>query len=74
MAELENMKYEEALGRLEKIVAQIEDPQTAVGDIPAKVKEAAALLTYCRRMLKDSEESIGKILGEQEENGAAYDL
>ena len=62
MAELEKMKYEEALGRLEKIVAQIEDPQTAVGDIPAKVKEAAALLTYCRRMLKDSEESIGKIL------------
>ena len=36
MAELEKMKYEEALGRLEKIVAQIEDPQTAVGDIPAK--------------------------------------
>ena len=46
-------------------MAQIEDPQTAVGDIPAKVKEAAALLTYCRRMLKDSEESIGKILEEQ---------
>ena len=65
MAELEKMKYEEALERLEKIVAQIEDPQTAVGDIPAEVKEAAALLTYCRRMLKDSEESIGKILEEQ---------
>ena len=65
MAEMEKVKYEEALGRLEKIVAQIEDPQTAVGDIPAKVKEAAALLTYCRRMLKDSEESIGKILEEQ---------
>lgn len=65
MAEMEKVKYEEALERLEKIVAQIEDPQTAVGDIPAKVKEAAALLTYCRRMLKDSEESIGKILEEQ---------
>ena len=35
MAEMENMKYEEALGRLEKIVAEIENPQTAVGDIPA---------------------------------------
>lgn len=65
MQNMEKMKYEEAFGRLEKIVAQIEDPQTAVGDIPAKVKEAAALLTYCRRMLKDSEESIGKILEEQ---------
>lgn len=65
MAELEKMKYEEALERLEKIVAQIEDPQTAVGDIPAKVKEAASLLTYCRRRLKESEESIGKILEEQ---------
>ena len=51
MAEMEKVKYEEALERLEKIVAQIEDPQTAVGDIPAKVKEAASLLTYCRRML-----------------------
>ncbi len=66
MAELEKMKYEEALERLEKIVAQIEDPQTAVGDIPAKVKEAAELLTYCRKMLKESEESIGKILDEEQ--------
>ena len=59
------MKYEEALGRLEKIVAEKEKPQTAVGDKTAKVKEAAALLTYCRRMLKESEESIGRILEEQ---------
>ena len=58
-------EHEEALGRLEKIVAEIENPQTAVGDIPAKVREAASLLTYCRRMLKESEESIGKILEEQ---------
>ena len=67
---MEKMKYEEALGRLEKIVAEIENPQTAVGqtavgDIPAKVREAASLLTYCRRMLKESEESIGRILEEQ---------
>lgn len=62
---MENMKYEEALARLEKLVAEIENPQTAVGDMPAKVKEAAALLTYCRKMLKDSEESIGKILQDQ---------
>lgn len=66
MAEMEKMKYEEALGRLEKIVAQIEDPQTAVGDIPTKVKEAAELLTYCRKMLKESEESIGKILDDEQ--------
>ena len=66
MAEMEKMKYEEALERLEKIVAQIEDPQTAVGDIPAKVKEAAELLTYCRKMLKESEESIGKILDDEQ--------
>ena len=71
MQNMEKMKYEEALGRLEKIVAQIEDPQTAVGDIPAKVKEAAEkeaaeLLTYCRKMLKESEESIGKILDEEQ--------
>ena len=65
MVIMENMKYEEALARLEKLVAEIENPQTAVGDMPAKVKEAAALLTYCRKMLKDSEESIGKILQDQ---------
>ena len=66
MAEMEKVKYEEALERMEKIVAQIEDPQTAVGDIPAKVREAAELLTYCRKMLKESEESIGKILDEEQ--------
>ena len=40
--------------------------KTAVGDIPAKVREAAELLTYCRKMLKESEESIGKILDEEQ--------
>ena len=35
-------------------MAEIENPQTAVGDIPAKVREAASLLTYCRRMLKEA--------------------
>lgn len=63
--ELKDMNYEEALGRLEKTVAEIENPQTAIGDIPVKVKEAAELLKYCRRMLKESEESIGRILEEQ---------
>lgn len=62
---MEDLKYEEALSRLEKLVGEIENPQTAVGDIPAKVKEAAEMLAYCRRMLKESEESIGKILQEQ---------
>lgn len=63
--EEEKLKYEEALSRLEKIVAEIENPQTAVGDIPAKVKEAAGLLAYCRKMLRESEESIESILKEQ---------
>ena len=62
---MENMKYEEALGRREKVVAEIERPRTAVGDSRGKVREAAALLAYCRRMLKESEESIGRILEEQ---------
>lgn len=62
---MEDLKYEEALSRLEKLVGEIENPRTAVGDIPAKVKEAAEMLAYCRRMLKESEESIGKILQEQ---------
>ena len=56
---MENMKYEEALGRLEKIVAEIENPQTAVGDIPAKVREAASLLTYCR-LPQDAKGKRGK--------------
>ncbi len=63
--EEEKLKYEEALSRLERIVAEIENPQTAVGDIPAKVKEAAGLLAYCRKMLRESEESIESILKEQ---------
>ena len=63
--EEEKLKYEEALSRLERIVAEIENPQTAVGGIPAKVKEAAGLLAYCRKMLRESEESIESILKEQ---------
>lgn len=36
MAEMEKVKYEEALERLEKIVAEIENPQTAVGISPPR--------------------------------------
>ncbi len=54
--------YEEAVKRLEKLVAEIEDPGVAVAKLPEKVEEAVKLIEQCRGFLQKSEEAIAKIV------------
>ncbi len=58
--------YEAALKRLEKLVAEIEDPSVAIAKLPEKVEEAVKLIGQCRGFLKKSEDSINKIVNFEE--------
>lgn len=58
--ESEEMKYEEALARLEKLVSEIEDPSRSLETISADVKKAVELIGFCRKKLRENEEMLSK--------------
>ena len=53
--------YSEAVTRLEKIAAQVEDPATGIDDIDRYIKEADSLITGCRKYLRTAREKGGSI-------------
>jgi exodeoxyribonuclease VII small subunit len=54
--------YSEAILKLEKIVAEIEADNIEIDTLANKVKEAAALLAFCKQKLTNTEAEIEKIL------------
>lgn len=59
------MKYEEAVDRLQEIVAAIEAPDAAIANIGDKLKEAMELLEFCRNELAGYENEFEKILNKE---------
>ena len=57
-----DLKYEEALERLQKIVSLLEHKEIKIDDLADKVKEAKALVDFCREKLEKTEEEINKII------------
>ena len=57
-----NVKYEDALKRLQEIVGMLERKEIRIDDLSEKVKEAKALVDYCRDKLEKTEEEISKII------------
>jgi len=57
-----DLKYEEALDRLQGIVALLEKKEIKIDDLADKVKEAKALVEFCREKLNKTEEEINKII------------
>ena len=55
-------KYEEVFAELEKLVAQIEDPERDLSVIGADVKKATELIAWCRDYIRGSEEAIEKLM------------
>ncbi|MEQ8703625.1 MAG: exodeoxyribonuclease VII small subunit [Phaeodactylibacter sp.] len=51
--------YEEAIKELQETVAQLQEDEVSIDELSAKVKRAAALITYCREKLRATEEEIG---------------
>ncbi len=56
------MKYEEALKRLEEIVAEIEGGKLDIDRIGDSLKEARGLIRFCKDKLYETDEEIKKIL------------
>ena len=58
----ETLKYEEAMTRLENIVADMENGNLDIDSLCEKVKTAQKLIKMCRDKLTRTEEEIRKIL------------
>lgn len=58
----ETMKYEEAMTRLENIVADMENGNLDIDSLCEKVKTAQKLIKMCRDKLTRTDEEIRKIL------------
>lgn len=54
----ENLSYDEALSRLETIVAQLEEQDLGMDELTRLVREAGSLVKTCRKKLKVTEEEI----------------
>lgn len=58
----ETLKYEEAMTRLENIVADMENGNLDIDSLCEKVKTAQKLIKMCRDKLTRTDEGIRKIL------------
>ncbi|MFD1550763.1 exodeoxyribonuclease VII small subunit [Putridiphycobacter roseus] len=57
-----DLKYEEALERLQEIVSLLERKEIKIDDLADKVKEAKTLVEFCREKLDRTETEINKII------------
>lgn len=60
----EEIKYEEAMSQLEKIVRQMENDELDIDMLGEKLKEAQHLAKLCKAKLTKTNEEIQKILNE----------
>lgn len=60
----EDIKYEEAMSQLEKIVNQMERNELDIDMLGEKLKEAQRLAKLCKAKLTMTNEEIQKILNE----------
>lgn len=58
--------YEQAMKRLEEIVAEIEGDELDIDHLGAHLKEAQKLIKLCRERLYKADEEIKKMLEEVE--------
>ena len=62
--QISNVTYQQALERLNELVAQIEDPKMPVEQILGMVKESTALIQFCRNSLRETQQEIANALNE----------
>lgn len=59
---MENLKYEDALLKLEEIARKMESGEYDVDQLSAKLKEAQKLIKMCKEKLADADAEIQKLL------------
>lgn len=58
--------YTEAISKLKKIIAEIENGDLDVDDLSVKVNEATRLIKLCKEKLYKVDEEVKKVLDELE--------
>ncbi|WP_279147968.1 exodeoxyribonuclease VII small subunit [Segatella bryantii] len=61
-----NIRYEEAVHRLEEIVEKMENDELDVDSLSDKLKEAQQLIKLCKDKLTKTDENIKKLLNTEE--------
>jgi len=64
-----NIKYSEAVKRLEEILDNIDRSNVGVDELADLVKEASDLIKICRSILKNTEQSVQESLKNLGEEG-----
>lgn len=57
-----NITYADALKRLREIVDTLQSPSCNIDDMVALTREAASLITVCRRRLTTTQEELNAVL------------
>jgi len=63
-----NLKYDEALEKLQEIVTLLERKEITIDELSGKVKEAKLLVELCREKLDETEDEIKKIIKTDQED------
>lgn len=63
----DKLTYEEAMQRLKEIVGSLENKEVKIDVLSDTVKEAKALVEFCRNKLDSTEEDIKRIIDPEEE-------
>ena len=71
MSEKKEMKFEEQVRALEKIVSELESGELGLDDAIVKYTEAMKLIDFCEKKLNSATETINKLV---EENGKITDF
>ena len=64
MARKKEMAFEDAIGALEQIVAEIETGELPLADLMAKYSEGNKLSDFCMKSLKRAEETMDLLVKE----------
>lgn len=63
MKKQEETTYETAWNELQQIVAELQAESVSVDQLAEKVERAAALVTFCRTRLRQTEEKLDQLTG-----------
>jgi len=56
------MTYEEAIKKLETILAQLKSGQMPLDELTAKIKEAKSLVDFCKKSLTETSGKVEELL------------
>ncbi len=68
MAPRKKETYSQAIGRLEKIVAQLDSNELDIDQLADKIKEANEIIAFCKDKLTKTDREIEKLLTDGQES------